>query len=91
MLVLSPTPPVECLSQTNSESTISDQFSVSPEFVIASVKQTVSSGVIPFENIAMLIAAICASEKDPFVKPSTKKLISSFDRSLLSLFFLIIS
>ena len=90
-LVLSPTPPVECLSQTRSESRISDQFNVSPEFVIASVKQTVSSGVIPFENIAMLIAAICASEKDPFVKPSTKKLISSFDSSWLSLFFLIIS
>ena len=58
MLVLSPTPPVECLSQTNSSSTMRDQSMVSPDAVIASVKLTVSSGVIPFEKIAILIAAI---------------------------------
>ena len=57
-LILSPTPPVECLSQTNSSSKILDQSIVSPEAVIASVKLTVSSGVIPLEKIAILIAAI---------------------------------
>ena len=81
ILVLSPTPPVECLSQTKSLSTMSDQLIVSPEFVIASVKFTVSSAIIPLENIAILMAAICASEKDPSVNPLTKTLISSFERT----------
>ena len=91
MLVLSPTPPVECLSQTKSVSTTPSQFIVSPEVVIASVKLTVSSGIMPFKKIAMLIAATCESEKDPSVKPFTKREISSFERTFLSLFLLIIS
>ena len=47
-LVLSPTPPVECLSHTKSLSTIPCHSKVSPEFFIAWVIQTVSSAVIPF-------------------------------------------
>ena len=90
-LVLSPTPPVECLSQTKLVSTTPVQLIVSPEVVIASVKLTVSSGIMPFKKIAMLIAATCESEKDPSVRPFTNKEISSFERTFLSLFFLIIS
>jgi hypothetical protein len=51
MLVLSPTPPEECLS--TARSTTSLRSSVSPEYAIARVKSVVSRGVMPLSMIAI--------------------------------------
>ena len=46
IVILSPTPPLECLSTMQSD--ISLKSNVSPELAIASVRFLVSSSVIPF-------------------------------------------
>ena len=53
-LVLSPTPPVECLSTRGPGR--SERSSTSPVCIIASVRATVSAGVIPLKNTAMVKA-----------------------------------
>ena len=50
-VVLSPTPPVLCLSTL--KPSISDKSTISPEFAIASVKRDVSFSFIPFKKIAI--------------------------------------
>ena len=54
-VILSPTPPVECLSTIRSD--ISLKSNTSPEFAIANVKFKISSCVIPFIQIAIIRAA----------------------------------
>ena len=49
--ILSPTPPVECLS-TRGPGTPS-RFITSPEAIIALVRRAVSAGLIPFRTTAM--------------------------------------
>jgi hypothetical protein len=49
--VLSPTPPVECLSAVIP--LIADKSSISPDLAIISVRFTVSSSSIPFIKIAI--------------------------------------
>ena len=53
-LVLSPTPPVECLSTLGPGS--SERSSTSPVRIIASVSATVSAGVMPLKKTAMVKA-----------------------------------
>ncbi len=55
--VLSPTPPVECLSTTRRPSA-APRSSISPERTIASVSANVSAPVRPLKNTAMHQAAI---------------------------------
>ena len=55
-VVLSPTPPVECLSTFIPS--IADRSSISPDFAIASVRMKVSSSSIPEKYIAISIADI---------------------------------
>ena len=61
------------------------------EIIVDNIELTNDLKYIPFNNIAILIEAICESENDPLVKPKTNDLISSFVKIFLSLFFLIIS
>ena len=51
MEVLSPTPPVECLSTESSPKRL--RSTVSPDFAIQSVRATVSASVMPRKYIAM--------------------------------------
>ena len=55
-VVLSPTPPVLCLSTLTPG--ISERSTVSPDFAIASVSAAVSRGVMPRMQMAMSIALI---------------------------------
>jgi len=64
-VILSPTPPVECLSVVGRSSP--DQSIRSPERIIASVHRATSRRVIPFSRIAMARAAICSSAMTPLV------------------------
>ena len=64
-VVLSPTPPVECLSVVGRVSP--GKVRRSPEFVIASVHRTTSSRVIPLRKMAMASADICSSATTPRV------------------------
>src|SRR5580765_171190 len=70
-LTLSPTPPVECLSRTGPGRFAPAQSSTSPECVIACVSATVSAPDKPFRNIAIAIAAACASLHEPSTRPPT--------------------
>ena len=54
-VILSPTPPVLCLSTTISFKI--DRSKISPDFAISNVKSVVSLIVIPFKNIAIISAA----------------------------------
>ena len=54
-VVVSPTPPVECLS-THTPS-IADRSTTLPECIISMVRQAVSSGVIPRQQMAISSAA----------------------------------
>ena len=55
-LVLSPTPPVECLSTDRVPKR--DRSTVSPECIMASVSTAVSAGFIPLRHTAMASADI---------------------------------
>ena len=58
-VILSPTPPVECLSVVRFFSP--EKSSVSPEAIIAFVRSRISSRSMPRMKIAIVIAAICSS------------------------------
>ena len=58
-VILSPTPPVECLSTVGLPSPA--KLIRSPEAIIASVITRISSRVMPFSSTAIANAAICAS------------------------------
>jgi hypothetical protein len=64
-VILSPTPPVECLS-TVGRSTV-DRSSRSPEAIIAAVQRAISAPVMPRSRMAMANADICSSATTPFV------------------------
>ena len=70
MVILSPTPPVECLS-TNASGLPSRRRSVksirSPESTIAAVQRAISSPVMPRRKIAISSADICSSATRPWV------------------------
>jgi hypothetical protein len=76
MVILSPTPPVECLS-TNasglpgaSERRRSLKSIRSPELTIAAVQRAISVPVIPRKKIAISSADICSSATRPWVYAS---------------------
>jgi hypothetical protein len=64
-VILSPTPPVECLS-TSGQPT-SGNVSRSPESIIAAVQRAVSAASMPLSRIAIASAAICSSATSPRV------------------------
>jgi hypothetical protein len=64
-VVLSPTPPVECLSAVGRPS--AERSLRSPESIIACVQTASSSGVIPRKNTAMSSALTCSSGTAPRV------------------------
>ena len=64
-MILSPTPPVECLSAVGRDS---EEKSIrSPEAIMASVQWLISRRVIPFSRIAIASADICSSATAPRV------------------------
>ena len=64
-MILSPTPPVECLSAVGRESLANDMRS--PDAIIAAVQREISARDMPFSRIAMVIADICSSATTPRV------------------------
>ncbi len=58
-VILSPTPPVECLSTVGLPSC--EKSSVSPLAIIASVRSRISVRSMPRRRIAIASAAICSS------------------------------
>src|SRR4051794_21308957 len=74
-VILSPTPPVECLSTSGRPT--SPSASTSPESIIAWVQRLVSAASIPFRRIAMARAAICSSATSPRVYAATTQSICS--------------
>ena len=63
-MILSPTPPVECLSAVGRDS--AENSKRSPEAIIAAVQRAISRD-IPLSRIAIAIAAICSSATTPRV------------------------
>ena len=64
-VILSPTPPVECLSAVGRES---DEKSIrSPEAIMAPVQRAISRRSIPLSRIAIASDAICSSATSPRV------------------------
>ena len=64
-VILSPTPPVECLSAVGRES---EEKSIrSPLAIIASVQRSISRRFIPLSRIAIASADICSSATSPRV------------------------
>ncbi len=64
-VILSPTPPVECLSAVGRES--EEKSMRSPEAIIASVQRAISRRSMPLRRIAMASADICSSATSPRV------------------------
>ncbi len=64
-VILSPTPPVECLSAVGRES--AEKSIRSPDAIIARVQRATSRRFIPFSRIAIASAAICSSATAPRV------------------------
>jgi hypothetical protein len=64
-VILSPTPPVECLSAVRRGS--AEKSIRSPEAIIAAVQREISRGVMPLSRIAIASAAICSSATTPRV------------------------
>ena len=58
-VILSPTPPVECLSVVGLPS--AEKSMRSPEAIIAMVMSRISRRVMPLRKIAIVIADICSS------------------------------
>ena len=67
-VILSPTPPVECLSTVGRVS--ADQFMRSPLLIMASVQREISRFSMPFSKIAISSADICSSATAPRVYAS---------------------
>ena len=64
-MILSPTPPVECLSAVGRES---EEKSIrSPLAIIAPVQRSISRRFIPLSRIAIASADICSSATSPRV------------------------
>ena len=64
-VILSPTPPVECLSAVGRES---EEKSIrSPLAIIASVQRSISRRLIPLSRIAIASADICSSATSSWV------------------------
>ena len=64
-MILSPTPPVECLSAVRRGR---DEKSIrSPDAIIAAVQREISRRFIPLSRIAMASADICSSATTPRV------------------------
>ena len=64
-VILSPTPPVECLSAVGRDS--EEKSSRSPLAIMAAVHREISSRLIPLSRIAMARADICSSATAPRV------------------------
>jgi hypothetical protein len=64
-VILSPTPPVECLSAVGRPRP--EKSSRSPLAIIAAVQRAISRRVMPLSRIAMASAAICSSATAPRV------------------------
>jgi hypothetical protein len=64
-VILSPTPPVECLSVVGRPTP--DQSSRTPVATIAAVHRATSARSIPLSRMAMASAAICSSATTPRV------------------------
>ena len=64
-MILSPTPPVECLSAVGRPS--EERSLRTPESIIAWVQTASSSASMPRKNTAMSSALICSSGTDPSV------------------------
>src|SRR6478672_1439675 len=84
MVILSPTPPVECLS-TNANGFPSRRRSVksirSPEATMAAVQRAISASVMPRRKIAISSADICSSATRPCVYASITQSIAASDRT----------
>jgi len=65
IVILSPTPPVECLSTVGLPRPV--KLIRSPEAIIASVMTRISSRAMPLSSTAMAKAAICESAPYPRV------------------------
>ena len=64
-VILSPTPPVECLSAVGRDS--AEKSIRSPEAIIAAVQRAISRGTMPLSRIAIASADICSSATSPRV------------------------
>ena len=64
-VILSPTPPVECLSAVGRDSL--PKSIRSPDAIIAAVQRAISRRFIPFSRIAIASADICSSATSPLV------------------------
>ena len=64
-VILSPTPPVECLSTVGRG--IPDRSRRSPEAIIAAVQREISARLMPRSRMAMASADICSSATAPRV------------------------
>ena len=64
-VILSPTPPVECLSDVGRDSP--EKSIRSPEAIIAAVQRAISSRSMPLSRIAIASADICSSATTPRV------------------------
>ena len=64
-MILSPTPPVECLSAVGRES--AEKSMRSPDAIIAWVQVEISRRSMPLSRMAMASADICSSATSPFV------------------------
>jgi len=74
-VVLSPTPPVLCLSTLRPGT---DERSIrAPESLISRVSARVSSVLMPRQQMAMSSAQVCSSGMEPPVTPFTQKAICS--------------
>ncbi len=80
--MVSPTPPVECLSTTSGRSAA--RFQTSPECSISSVSQCVSSALIPRQQMAISIAASCSRGTESSTAPRTKARICPRSRAFPS-------
>ena len=67
-VILSPTPPVECLSTVGRDN--ADQLMRSPLLIIASVQREISRDSMPLSKIAINSADICSSATAPRVYAS---------------------
>jgi hypothetical protein len=88
-VILSPTPPVECLSTVGRDT--AERSSRSPLAIIAAVHRAISAGVMPRRRIAMASADICSSATSPRVYASTTQSIWASDSAPPSRFVRITS
>src|SRR6185369_1482741 len=78
-VILSPTPPVECLSTVGRDT--EDRSSRSPEAIIAAVHRAISAELMPRNRIAISSADICSSATTDRVYASTTQSIWASDNA----------